>query len=113
VPSRPREFIIISEKINEMIKSFKNLVGDGKKYLAKKTAPDKDAVFYIFKEVAQEYFGKIGLEKLTPDYFSNGSLFVRAQNSVWSSELWMSREEIIRKINKKLGENFVKEIKMK
>jgi hypothetical protein len=96
-----------------MIKSFKNLIGDGKKYLAKKTAPDKETVFYVFKEVVQEYFGKVGLEKLVPDYFFSGSLFVRAQNSVWSSELWINRKEIIRKINKKIGEEFVKEIKMK
>lgn len=96
-----------------MIKSFKNLIGDGKKYLAKKTAPDKEAVFYVFKEVIREYFGKTGLEKLIPDYFSDGNIFIRAQNSVWASELWMNRREIIRKINKKIGENFVKEIRMK
>ena len=96
-----------------MIKSFRNLIGDGKKYLAKRTAPDKEAVFYVFKEVVQEYFGKVGLEKLVPDYFSNGTLFIKAQNSVWSSELWINRLEIIRKINKKIGEDFVREIKMK
>jgi hypothetical protein len=96
-----------------MIRSFKNLIGDGKRYLTKKTAPDKETLFYIFKEVVQEYFGKIGSEKLMPDYFSNGVLFIKSQNSVWSSELWINKAEITRKINKKIGESLLKEIKIK
>lgn len=96
-----------------MIKSFKNLIGDGKKYLTKKTTPDKEAVFYVFKEVVREYFGKIGSEKLVSDFFSNGTLFIKAQGSAWSAELWMNRESVIRNINKNLGGPFVKEIKIK
>ncbi len=96
-----------------MIKSFKSLIGDEKKYLTKKITPEKETVFYVFKEIVRENFGKIGSEKLISDYFSKGTLFVRAQNSTWSSELWINRKGILRQLNKKLGGDFVKEIKMK
>lgn len=95
------------------MKSLKSLLGNNKKYLSKKKTPEKEVVFFIFKEAIREYFGEIGSGKFIPDHFSNGNLFVKAENSMWSSELWMNREKIIKKINEKIGEKIVKEIKMK
>jgi hypothetical protein len=96
-----------------MLKSFKNLIGNKQSYLVRKTVPEKETVFHIFKEVIRDEFGIKGLENFMPDYFSNGTLFVKAQNSVWSCELWTNRENIIKKINQKIGENCVEKIKMK
>jgi hypothetical protein len=96
-----------------MLKSFKSLLGNSQGYLKKKTVPEKETVFFIFKEIIKQEFGQKGLEKFVPDYFSQGKLFVQASNSVWAAELLMNRQGIARKINEKIGEEVVQEIKIK
>lgn len=96
-----------------MIKSFKNLIGDEKKYLAKKIAPDKEAVFCVFREIIQDYFGKVGSKKMTPDFFSNDTLLVKVPDPAWSVELGVNIKNIVHEMNKKLGKVFVREIKIK
>ncbi|MCW1949617.1 MAG: DUF721 domain-containing protein [Candidatus Shapirobacteria bacterium] len=96
-----------------MIKSFGALVKNKQAYLKKETAPEKETVFFLFKEVVRAEFGLIGAEKFLPNYFSAGTLFIKAQNSLWAAELWTNRNLIVRKINEKIGSSVVKEIKMK
>jgi hypothetical protein len=96
-----------------MLKSFKNLLGNNQAYLNRKTVPEKETVFFIFKEIVRQEFGQKGLEKFVPDYFSQGKLFVQASNSVWAAELLMNRQAIARKMNEKIGEDIVQEIKIK
>lgn len=79
----------------------------------KKLVLDDKTVFYVFNKIIAEEFGLIGKQKFTPDYFSNKTLFIKAENSTWSSELWTNREKIINKINQEIGENAVERIKMK
>ncbi len=81
--------------------------------LQKKQILDDKTVFFVFKKVIEEEFGQIGKSKFTPDYFAKRILFVRAQNSAWSAELWTNKARIIQKINEELGEDGVENIKMK
>ncbi|HAI73975.1 MAG TPA: hypothetical protein DCS28_03690 [Candidatus Moranbacteria bacterium] len=79
----------------------------------KKLILDDKTVFYVFNKIIAEEFGLIGKQKFTPDYFSNKTLFVKAENSAWSSEIWINRGKIIAKINQEIGEEAVERIKMK
>ena len=40
-----------------------------------------------------------------------GTLIVRVETSVWRQELHMQKGEIIKKLNKKIGTNAIKEIR--
>lgn len=96
------------------MKSLKQLLT--KKHPAgkiKKASLDKETLFFIFKKIIKEDFGQIGADKFTPDYFSRKTLFIKSASSAWSSELWLNRKRIMRKINAELGENAVEEIKIK
>jgi hypothetical protein len=79
----------------------------------KKQNLDDKAVFFVFKKVIEEEFGQLGKQKFTPDYFAKGILFIRADNSIWSAELWTNKARIINKINKEIGDVVVENIKMK
>ncbi|MCX6761700.1 MAG: DciA family protein [Candidatus Moranbacteria bacterium] len=81
--------------------------------LQKKQILDDKTVFFVFKKVIEAEFGQIGKTKFTPDYFAKRILFVKAQNSAWSAELWTNKARIIKKINEELGEEGVENIKMK
>jgi hypothetical protein len=41
-----------------MLKSFKSLLGNSQGYLKKKTVPEKETVFFIFKEIIKQEFDK-------------------------------------------------------
>jgi len=81
--------------------------------IQKKQAIDDKTVFFVFKKVIEAEFGQIGKQKFTPDYFARKILFVKAQNSAWSAELWTNKARIIAKINTELGEAGVENIKLK
>lgn len=93
------------------MKSLKNLLV--KRKIERKTVLDDKTVFYIFKKIIKEEFGNIGLEKLQPDYYSAGKIFVKSESSVWLSELWTNKKKIIRKINQEIGQEEIKDIKTK
>jgi hypothetical protein len=90
-------------------------IGDllNKKKIKKNTALDDKTIFFIFKKVIEEEFGQIGKARFTPDYFAKRVLFVRAQNSAWSAELWMNKARIIKKINHEISEDVIGDIKLK
>lgn len=97
------------------MKSLKNLLT--KKFPAKnkisKMVLDDKTVFFVFKKVIQEEFGNLGVENFRPNYYKNGIVFIKCQSSNWASELWLNKNKIVRRINKELGENIIKEIKIK
>jgi hypothetical protein len=93
------------------MKSLSSLLLKRKKQ-TKISFSEKD-IFYVFSRVIKEEFGNVGAGKLQADFYKNQTIFVRAANSVWGSELFSSRAGIIRKINKELGEGAIREIKVK
>ena len=50
-------------------------------------------------------------ENTTPEKVEAGTLYVKASNPTWRQELMFKKEEILKKLNKKLGEKIIKEIK--
>jgi predicted nucleic acid-binding Zn ribbon protein len=79
----------------------------------KKTVLDEKTAFYIFREVIEEEFGNQGASKLIPDYFQQKTIFVKFTSSAWASELRLTRKEILKKINERLGDKLIDEIKFK
>lgn len=74
---------------------------------------DDKTVFYVFGKIIKNEYGKKGEENLKPDFFKNGKLFIKTNNSSWANELWINREEIKEKLNSELKADDVKEIKIK
>jgi hypothetical protein len=85
----------------------------GHRKIQKKQTLDDKTVFFVFKKVIEAEFGQLGKTKFTPDYFARKILFVKAQNSAWSAELWTNKARIMKKINEEIGEEAVENIKMK
>ena len=50
-------------------------------------------------------------ENTTPEKVEAGTLYIKASNPTWRQELVFKKEDIIKKLNKKLGEKTIKEIK--
>lgn len=73
---------------------------------------DDQTVFFVLKKVIKEEYGKFGLEKMKPGYFSNKTLHIKTKSSAWASELWTNRNKLIKKINLELGGNYIEKMKM-
>ena len=50
-------------------------------------------------------------ENTTPEKVEAGTLYIKASNPTWRQELMFKKEDILKKLNKKLGEKTIKEIK--
>ena len=50
-------------------------------------------------------------ENTTPEKVEAGTLYIKASNPTWRQELIFKKEEILKKLNKRLGEKTIKEIK--
>lgn len=55
--------------------------------------------------------GKEIAEKTEPFKVLKGSLFVKVADTVWRNELQYFKNEIIEKLNKKIGKKIIKDIK--
>ena len=73
---------------------------------------DEKSIFYAFKRIVQEEYGKQGACNLLPQLFRRKTLFIKALSSVWANELWLMKAEILRKINQELNSVEIKEIKI-
>lgn len=93
------------------MKSLRSLLD--KKDVNRKIVLDDKTIFYLFKKIIKEEFGNIGLEKLIPNYFSNGTLFIKSESSAWASELELQKAKIIRQINQEIGSQQIQNIKLK
>jgi len=93
------------------MKSLKTFLD--KKDIQKTVNLDDKTVFFLFKKIIKEEFGNVGLEKLVPDYFANGILYIKSTSSNWASELWLQKNKIMRKINEEIGKEELKDIKNK
>jgi predicted nucleic acid-binding Zn ribbon protein len=55
--------------------------------------------------------GKEVSKHTEPEKIADGTVFVKVNNDVWRNELAFFRNEIISKLNEKIGKNIVKEIR--
>ena len=91
------------KKINQLLKHRDRKI----------TVLDEKTVFYIFKKVIKQEYGNKGEENLKPDFYKSGKLFIKTQGSSWASEIWINRQDIIKKMNQELNTEEIKEIKVK
>ncbi|MFZ3032174.1 MAG: DciA family protein [Candidatus Moraniibacteriota bacterium] len=73
---------------------------------------DEQTVFYIAKKVLGEEYGLKGSENITPTLYKEKKLFLSSRSSLWGNEIWLERERLQEKINRLLGSEAVREIKI-
>lgn len=74
---------------------------------------DEKSLYYFFNKIIEREYGNKGLANLKADFLKNGKLFIKAKSSVWANDLWLNKREIVEKINKEIGSNEIREIKIK
>lgn len=93
-----------------MMNKIGHLIGINRK--KKPKIWDEKSIFYAFKRVIADEYGKKGAQILTPRFIKNKKLFIASQSSNWANEIWINRHEIIRKLNQELDSEEIAEIKM-
>tara|TARA_B100001996_G_scaffold213294_1_gene163815 strand:+ start:246 stop:521 length:276 start_codon:yes stop_codon:yes gene_type:complete len=88
------------EKLNTTIDSFLESYG------LKKGVKQNSAVLY-WKEVVGEKISN----NTEPQGVEHGTLTVSVSNPTWRQELVFKKKEIIKELNKKIGENTIKEVR--
>ena len=88
------------EKLNTTIESFLESYG------LKKGVKQNSAVLY-WKEVVGEKISN----NTEPQGVEHGTLTVSVSSPTWRQELVFKKKEIIKELNKKIGENTIKEVR--
>jgi hypothetical protein len=73
---------------------------------------DEKTVFYVAKKIFGEEYGVKGSENIIPLSYKEKKLFLSTRSSLWSNEVWLEREGLKEKINNRLGEEAVREVKI-
>lgn len=71
---------------------------------------DEKSLFFIFQSVIREEYGKQGAGQVTARLFKDKKLFVKAGSSNWANEIWLNREYLVKKMNREIGWDEVREI---
>lgn len=74
---------------------------------------DEKSIFYIFQSIVGREYGSKGTKSIAPVMYKNRKLFIKAEGSTWANEIWMNKGELIEKVNKKIGTEEIKDIKVK
>ena len=72
-----------------------------------KSALDQEAAVTFWDSVVGRAISSVA----KAERVESGTLFVLVETSAWRQELHMQKEELIKKINKKIGTNAIKEIR--
>jgi len=72
---------------------------------------DKD-IFYLFERTIKQEYGNQGAKNLKARYYKNGKLYIKSDSSIFSSELLLNKNEIIRKLNQELENDEIIDIKI-
>ena len=73
-----------------------------------KSALDQEAATTFWKNVVGEAVSLV----TKAEKVEAGTLIVKVESSVWRQELHMQKEDIIKKINKKIGTRAIREIRL-
>ena len=83
-----------------------------KKNLTRSNVVDQQTVFYVFQLIIKEEYGKQGIENITPVFFKEKKIFIKASGSTWASEIWLRRKQIVARVNKELGSEEIIDLAM-
>jgi hypothetical protein len=73
---------------------------------------DDKTIFFLFRKIIREEYGLRGESELEPVIFEEGVLSVKANNPLYSSELWIRRETILARMNTALEQESIKELRL-
>lgn len=79
---------------------------------AQVTSIDDKTVFFLFRKLIREEYGTRGVAELEPVTFTDSVLSIKANNPLYSSELWIRREAILGKMNAALEQEAVRELRL-
>jgi predicted nucleic acid-binding Zn ribbon protein len=88
------------EKLNTSIQTFLENYG------LKKGVKQNSAIIYW-----EEVVGRKISKNTEPQSVEHGTLTVSVSNPAWRQELIFKKKEIIKQLNKKIGENTIKELR--
>ena len=91
---------------NAKPKSIKNILNKLLDKLDIKKGILQGRAFILWEDVV----GEMSSKNTTPLKIENGRMFVTTKNCVWRQELFCQKNEIIKKLNLRLGSNFIKDI---
>ena len=67
----------------------------------------QESAVFLWKEIVGKTVSSVTEAKKV----ENGVLLIKTQSPTWRQELYMQKEEILNKINKKIGSSAIKEIR--
>lgn len=73
---------------------------------------DEKTLFFVAKKVLIEEYGVRGGENILPTFYKEKKLFLSPRSSLWSSEIYLMREHLCKRINEMLGSDVIQEIKI-
>ncbi|MEP7162218.1 MAG: DciA family protein [Candidatus Moraniibacteriota bacterium] len=73
---------------------------------------DEKTVFYLFQKIVRAEYGERGATVIESVYLREGILGLRAANPLWANELWLQRGSLLTRLNKEIGEEIVKDLKI-
>jgi hypothetical protein len=97
------------------MKTIKKLLFQKQKLLSfspKEKEIDEKTIFHIVRCVITEEYGKHGGENIIPTFYKGKNLFLSPGSSLWASEVMLEREHLRQQINKTIGAEVIKEIKI-
>ena len=90
------------------MKDLKQLLA--KKPIGTRAALDEKSIFFVFQKVIKDEYGRQGEGNLIPHYLKDKKIFIKAGNSNWANELWLSKGNIIQRINREIGSEEITDI---
>jgi hypothetical protein len=78
----------------------------------KAPAMDEKTIQFLFEKVIQEYYGVKGKSNVLPLGFKGGVLVLGIYKSLWQAEVSINKEELRESVNKKIGEELVRSIRI-
>lgn len=97
------------------MKTIKKLLSQKQKLLSsspKEKEIDEKTIFHIARRVITEEYGKRGSENIIPIFYKDKKLFLSPGSSLWASEIMLERVRLRKLINKTIGADAIKEIKI-
>lgn len=93
--------------------SFQNILQAKLNQVAPKAPKmDEKTIQFLFEKVIQEYYGVKGKSNVLPLGFKDGVLVLGIYKSLWQAEVSLNKEELRESLNKKIGEELVKSIRI-
>ncbi|MDD3498543.1 MAG: DciA family protein [Candidatus Moranbacteria bacterium] len=95
------------------MRSLNKILKNKKILNSKKKDLDSETVFFLFNKIIEVKYGEIGRINIRTSFYKEGSIFLEIKNSNWANEIWMNKKSLIMEINKKIGGDDIKEIKIR